>query len=132
MSGTQARMAEFLRASQSEVLTEWSRTAAAGAGGRIPPDQLRREQADIVALVSRDIAGGDESARCGSERVGGVRGGLIQGVFVRRLSRYELVNGGDQHAHRGLRARHAAASHSYPSATGRQQIRNANPQGDRS
>jgi rsbT co-antagonist protein RsbR len=61
MSGTQARMAEFLRASQSEVLTEWSRTAAAGAGGRIPPDQLRREQADIVTLVSRDLAG-DESA----------------------------------------------------------------------
>jgi rsbT co-antagonist protein RsbR len=62
MSGTQARMAEFLRANQSEILSEWSRTAAAGLAGRIPPDQLRREQADIVALVSRDIAGGDESA----------------------------------------------------------------------
>jgi rsbT co-antagonist protein RsbR len=62
MSGTQARMAEFLRASRSEVLDRWSAAAAETRTGGLSPDELRREQAEILALVIRDIGGGDESA----------------------------------------------------------------------
>jgi rsbT co-antagonist protein RsbR len=58
----QARMAEFLRASENTVLDQWSEAAARGANGRISPAELRRELAELLALIVSDVSGQDESA----------------------------------------------------------------------
>jgi rsbT co-antagonist protein RsbR len=58
----QAKMAEFLRTSQSRVLDQWSEIAARGINGRIAPAELRRELADLLALIVSSVTGQDESA----------------------------------------------------------------------
>jgi rsbT co-antagonist protein RsbR len=58
----QARMAEFLRASESRILDEWSEIAARGVNGRISPAELRRELGELLTLMTASFAGTDESA----------------------------------------------------------------------
>jgi rsbT co-antagonist protein RsbR len=58
----QAKMAEFLRTSQSQVLDQWTEIAARGVNGRIAPAELRRELADLLALIVSSVSGQDESA----------------------------------------------------------------------
>jgi rsbT co-antagonist protein RsbR len=58
----QAKLAEFLRASQSQVLELWADAAAHGVSGRIAPAELRRELAEILTLVVSVVADQDESA----------------------------------------------------------------------
>ena len=58
----QAKMAEFLRASEASVLDRWSETAARGANGRISPAELRRELAELLTLIVSAVSGQDESA----------------------------------------------------------------------
>jgi rsbT co-antagonist protein RsbR len=58
----QARMAEFLRASESRVLDQWSEIAARGVNGRISPAELRRELGELLALITAAAAGTDEAA----------------------------------------------------------------------
>jgi rsbT co-antagonist protein RsbR len=58
----QARMAEFLGAHEAQVLDQWSEIAARGINGRIAPAELRRELADLLALIVSSISGRDESA----------------------------------------------------------------------
>jgi rsbT co-antagonist protein RsbR len=58
----QAKMAEFLRASESRILGQWSETAARGVNGRISPAELRRELAELLTLVASAVSGQDESA----------------------------------------------------------------------
>jgi rsbT co-antagonist protein RsbR len=62
VESSQTRMAEFLRASQDEVLRNWIQMASASSGGRIPAAELRRELAEIYGLVQRSIDGEDLSA----------------------------------------------------------------------
>jgi len=58
----QARIAEFLRASESRVLDQWSEIAARGVNGRISPAELRRELGELLALIAAAAAGTDEAA----------------------------------------------------------------------
>jgi rsbT co-antagonist protein RsbR len=58
----QARMAEFLRARESQVLNEWSEIAARGVSGRISAAELRRELSEILTLMTASLAGADEAA----------------------------------------------------------------------
>ena len=58
----QAKVAEFLRASEASVLDRWSETAARGANGRISPAELRRELAELLTLIVSAVSGQDESA----------------------------------------------------------------------
>ena len=58
----QAKMAEFLRASEASVLDRWSETAARGANGRISPAELRRELAELLTLIVSAVSGQDEPA----------------------------------------------------------------------
>jgi rsbT co-antagonist protein RsbR len=62
VSGTQVKMAEFLRSHQADVLDRWTASATAAVAGRLAPDELRREQEEIFGLVLRSISGGDASA----------------------------------------------------------------------
>ena len=58
----QAKMAEFLRASEASVLDRWSETAARGVNGRISAAELRRELAELLTLIVSAVSGQDEPA----------------------------------------------------------------------
>ena len=58
----QAKMAEFLRASEASVLDRWSETAARGVNGRISTAELRRELAELLTLIVSAVSGQDEPA----------------------------------------------------------------------
>jgi rsbT co-antagonist protein RsbR len=58
----QARLAEFLGASQVQVLDQWAEGAARGVSGRISPAELRRELEEILTLTMAALAGQDEAA----------------------------------------------------------------------
>jgi rsbT co-antagonist protein RsbR len=58
----QARIAEFLRASESGVLDQWGEIAARGVNGRISPAELRRELGELLTLIAAAAAGTDEAA----------------------------------------------------------------------
>jgi rsbT co-antagonist protein RsbR len=62
VDGSQAEMAEFLRASQSKILDQWTEAAGRGASGRITDAELRRELDEILGLVVASLAGSDEAA----------------------------------------------------------------------
>jgi rsbT co-antagonist protein RsbR len=58
----QARLAEFLGASQVQVLDQWTEGAARGVSGRISPAELRRELEEILTLTVAALGGQDEAA----------------------------------------------------------------------
>jgi rsbT co-antagonist protein RsbR len=62
VDGSQARMAEFLRASQSQILDQWTAAAGRGTSGRISDAELRRELDEILTLVVASLTGADEAA----------------------------------------------------------------------
>lgn len=59
---TRGRMAYFLRDHQDKVIGRWTELAAAGARGRISPEEMRREFADLFALILTVLTEADDSA----------------------------------------------------------------------
>jgi rsbT co-antagonist protein RsbR len=62
VDSSQDRMAEFLRASQPEILDQWAKAVHAAVGDRVSAPELRRELEEIYALILRSVTGQDESA----------------------------------------------------------------------
>jgi rsbT co-antagonist protein RsbR len=62
VDSSQVRMAEFLRASRSKVLEQWTGIVSASVGDRVSAAELTRELDDLYDLILRVISGQDESA----------------------------------------------------------------------
>jgi rsbT co-antagonist protein RsbR len=59
---SQTRIAEFLRANQDQIVSQWHKSVSAAVGDRIPAAELRREQQELLELIAAAIAGQDNAA----------------------------------------------------------------------
>jgi len=59
---SQDQMADLMRAHEEKLLDRWCELVLAGAKGRAPADDVRRELAELYGLVVRVMAGADEPA----------------------------------------------------------------------
>jgi rsbT co-antagonist protein RsbR len=62
VSGTQGRMAAYLRDHHDKVVGRWTELVAAGVRSRISREEVRRELEDLYALVVRVTSDADEHA----------------------------------------------------------------------
>ena len=60
--GTTERMAEYLRDHHDKVLGRWTELVASGMRGRSSVEEVRRELADLFALIVRVLSAADEHA----------------------------------------------------------------------
>jgi rsbT co-antagonist protein RsbR len=100
--GTQARMADYLRDHREKVVGRWIEMVVAASRGRTSVEEVRRELADIYALIVRvmsdadDHAAGELRAALDELSRGRARGGFTPretalGVFSLKEAVYELV-----------------------------------------
>src|ERR1700744_4509716 len=60
--GTTERMAEYLRDHHDKVLGRWTELVASGMRGRSSVEEVRRELADLFALIGRVLSEADAHA----------------------------------------------------------------------
>jgi rsbT co-antagonist protein RsbR len=102
VSGTESRMAAYLRDHHDKVVGRWSELVVAGIRGRISREEVRRELEDLFSLVLRVMSEADEHAagelRAALEelsrsraRDGFTPSETALGVFSLKEAVYELV-----------------------------------------
>ena len=101
-SGTNNRMADYLRDHRDKVIGRWSELVVAGVRGRTSLDEVWREVAELYALVVRVLSDADEHAagelRAALEELSRARARdaftpseTALGVFALKEAVYELV-----------------------------------------
>jgi rsbT co-antagonist protein RsbR len=102
VSGTETRMADYLRDQHDKVVGRWSELVVAGVRGRTSLDEVRRELDDLYSIIIRvlssadDHAGGELRAALDELSRGRARDGFTPsetalGVFSLKEAVYELV-----------------------------------------